>query len=76
VVLTTNYHAYLRPRFLWRSLEAHLLRQFHGHILRGVFVAGFTRNPADRRPVEESLTPKCPAPGGLACTISPSSSRR
>src|SRR4030095_14045622 len=36
VLLTTNYRAYLRPRFLWRPLEALLVSQLHNHILDGV----------------------------------------
>jgi hypothetical protein len=76
VVLITNYQAYLRPRYLWRPLEALLVSQLHGHILRGVFDAGLRRNPADHLTIAESLTPQCPAPGGLECTVSPSPSRR
>jgi len=36
VVLATNYQASLRPRALWRPLEAFLLRQLHRHVLRGI----------------------------------------
>jgi hypothetical protein len=76
VVLVTNYHAYLRPRYLWRPLEARLVSQLHGHIFCGVFAAGLRTNPVDRLPVAESLTRQWAAPGGLACTVSSLSSRR
>ena len=39
VVLITNYQAYLRPRYLWRPLEALLVSQLHIHILRGICAA-------------------------------------
>lgn len=54
VVLITNYQAYLRPRYLWRPLEARLVSQLHGHILRGVGAAVLLINPGTRR--AESLT--------------------
>jgi hypothetical protein len=72
VVLITNYHAYLRPRFLWRPLEALLVSQLHGHILRGMRAAVLPNHPAIHPAVAESL----PRPGGLACTVSQSCSRR
>ena len=43
VVLITNYRAYLRPRYLWRPLEALLVSQLHNHILRGVRAAVLPR---------------------------------
>ena len=36
VVLRTTYHAYLRPRQLWRRLETVLIQQLHTHILHGI----------------------------------------
>jgi hypothetical protein len=36
VVLTTNYLAHLRPRFLWRPVERFMARQLHRHILDGM----------------------------------------
>lgn len=36
VILQTTYTAYLRPRSLWRRVEAVLIRQLHTHILRGI----------------------------------------
>jgi len=75
VVLVTNYRAYLHPRYLWRPLEALLVKQLHTHILRGVSGAVVPRNPAIRPAVAESLTPKCALPGDLACTASESCSR-
>lgn len=76
VVLTTNYEAYLRPRSLWRPLEALLMHQLHRHILCGVCAAVLARKAAMRQTVAESLTPQCAPPGVLACTISQSCSRR
>ncbi|MGB7022205.1 MAG: hypothetical protein WBD73_00260 [Candidatus Acidiferrales bacterium] len=76
VVLITNYEAYLRPRSLWRPLETLLVSQLHKHILRGVSAAVFHRDPAVRPAVAESLKPLCAPPGGLACTVLQSSSRR
>ncbi len=58
VVLTTNYLAFLRPRYLWRSLEALLVSQLHRHILRGVSTA-FRSGTAVTRPAAESITPLC-----------------
>lgn len=77
VMLMTNYHAYLRPRSLWRPVEAALVSQLHKHILRGVSVALQAGNEGLREALASSLPPKCgPAAGGLACTVSQSSSRR
>jgi hypothetical protein len=36
VVLTTNYHGHLRPRWLWRPLERYLAHRLHRHILDGM----------------------------------------
>ncbi len=57
VSLITNYLAYLRPRFLWRPLEAFLVYQLHSHILSGVCAAVLPGNHAVRTAVAESLTP-------------------
>ena len=76
VVLITNYQAYLRPRFLWRPLEALLVGQLHNHILDGVRGAIPLTNRGVLPAVAESLTPQCAPPGGLACTVSQSCSRR
>ena len=77
VMLITNYQAYLHPRWLWRPLEALLVSQLHTHILRGVRAAIPPRNSAVRPAVAESLTPpQCAPPGGLACPVSQSCSRR
>jgi hypothetical protein len=59
VALTTHYRAYLRPRSIWRPLEAILMRQLHGHILRGVCAAIRSGNPAVQ-PAAESLAPTVP----------------
>lgn len=39
VELATNYEAYLRPRQLWRPLEALLVSRLHGHILAALGLA-------------------------------------
>ena len=76
VVLITNYRAYLRPRFLWRPLEALLVGELHNHILDGVRAAIPLTNRGVLPVVAESLTPQCAPLGGLACTVSQLSSRR
>jgi hypothetical protein len=53
VVLLTKYQAYLRPRSLWRPLEAILVGQLHGHIVSGIHAA-VDRGPVRRRTVEET----------------------
>jgi hypothetical protein len=59
VVLTTNYQAFLRPRYLWRPLEALLVSQLHRHILRGVSSAVRPGTSATRPAAAESITPLC-----------------
>lgn len=77
VVLTTNYEAYLRPRALWRRVEAALVSQLHRHILRGVSAAIQRRSAVMRAEAQESRTVRRDiAAGGFACTISQSRSRR
>jgi hypothetical protein len=76
VLLTTNYRAYLRPRFLWRPLEALMVGQLHIHILDGVRRAILLTNRGVPAAVAESLTPQRASPGGLACIASQSCSRR
>ena len=36
VILTTNYRAFLYPRWFWRPLERLALHQLHSHILNGM----------------------------------------
>ena len=55
VVLITHYQAYLRPRFLWRPLEAGLMRQLHSHILGGIGAAVRARH-SGFEPAAASLT--------------------
>lgn len=76
VVLVTNYHAYLHPRWVWRPLEALLVRQLHRHILRGVSASIFPRDQAICPAAAERLAPQCASSGDLACIASPSRSRR
>ena len=54
VVLITDYQAFLRPRYLWRPLEALLVKQLHLHILRGITAAVARRKPAVDPAVAES----------------------
>jgi len=78
VELVTKYRAYLRPRFLWRTIETVLVRQLHKHILGGIraSIPVTTAKPASYPTLTESLKPQSAPPGGLACTISESRSRR
>jgi len=64
VVLVTNYRAYLHPRFLWRPLEALLVRQLHHHLLNGVRV-DLLRPGALAR---SASSPDQSSPGGVQCT--------
>jgi len=76
MVLVTNYQAYLRPRYLWRPLEALLVSQLHRHILRGINTALLASNPLRRPAVAEPFEAECALPGDLACTAFQSVSRR
>lgn len=76
VTVITNYYAYLRPRSLWRPLEAFLVRQLHRHILGAVPLAVLPRDPFMRLFVAEFLPSKYVPTGDLACTASQSCSRR
>ena len=59
VVLITNYRAFLRPRYLWRPLEALLVSQLHRHILRGVYSAVRPGTSVMHPAAAESVTPLC-----------------
>jgi hypothetical protein len=76
VLLTTNYRAFLRPRFLWRPLEALLVCRLHNHILDGIRRAILLTNRGALAALTESLTPQCASLGGPAWTVSRSHSRR
>lgn len=76
VMLSTNYRAYLHPRFLWRPLESLLLGQLHRHILRGISGGMHPENPAFHPVAAKSSASPCAPPGGLACTASRSFSRQ
>jgi len=73
LVLVTRYLAYLRPRFLWRPLEALLVHQLHRHILSGVSAAIRSSSPAGH-PIAENILAH--STGGITCTISRSPSHR
>lgn len=76
VQLTTNYRAYLQPRFLWRRLEKLLVLELHNHILNGLRIAISLTNRDILVVVREPLTPQAIHSGGLACSTSKSPSRR
>ena len=76
VVLITNYQAYLHPRYLWRPLEALLVRQLHSTYPRGVRAAvlpGESSQSSGCCGIPHAQT--CAPSGGLACTVSQSCSR-
>lgn len=76
VLLTTNYRAYLRPRILWRPLEALLVGQLHNHILDGVRRAIPLTKQGVPAAVAQSVTPQCASPGSPSWIASQSSFRR
>lgn len=76
IVLTTHYRAYLRPRNLWRPLEALLVHEIHGHILSGVRDAISAAHRSVRSFVREPFASKCVLPRGLACTVTQLRSHR
>jgi hypothetical protein len=65
VALVTSYRAYLHPRYLWRPLEALLVRQLHHHLLNGVRV-DLLRTGSLARPASRSSDQR--SPGGVPCT--------
>ncbi len=76
LALRTNYRAYLRPRCLWRRVEALLVSQLHGHILRGVRAGLPVADRAVRAARADPLQAQRSAAGGFACTVSLSRFRR
>jgi hypothetical protein len=66
VLLNTNYRAYLRPRFLWRRLEAFLVRRLHNHILDGIRREVLLTETRSRAAVAEASKPKRLCQGGIA----------
>jgi len=51
VVLTTNYLAYLRPRWLWAPLERLVVHQLHKHILGGMRKTLAAANAPSHNPI-------------------------
>jgi len=45
IALTTRYHAFLHPRWLWRPLEKLVTHQLHRHVLNGMRAAMKQRDP-------------------------------
>jgi len=76
VVLMTQYAAYLRPRYLWRPLEALLVKQLHSHILRGVYAALLPRTPTWHPSGAEPPKAQCARPENRSYTVSQLCSRR
>lgn len=76
VVLTTNYWAYLSPRFMWRPLEALLVHQLHRHIINGVHRAILLANRGVLAAIANSHAPQCACPRGFGWTESRSFSLR
>jgi len=76
VVLTTKYHAFLRPRSLWRPIEAFVLTRLHGHILHGVGAALQRRSAANRVTPAETFEASCTSSGASECQLSRSRSHR
>jgi hypothetical protein len=76
VIVITNYLAYLRPRYLWRRLEALLIHQLHRHILRGMSAVALPGSPVKHPLVAEPFPSHYVPPGDSPCTTSPSPSRR
>jgi len=64
ILLITDYDGYLRPRFFWRRLEAHLIGQFHMHILSGIATATHSAKPS--RSAEPSPATPSASSGTLA----------
>jgi hypothetical protein len=46
IVLTTRYHAFLHPRWLWRPFERLIAHQLHRHVLNGMRAAMKQRDSA------------------------------
>jgi hypothetical protein len=65
LALTTNYQAYLRPRSLWRHVEALLVNQLHRHILSGITAAVLPHHSALRAADGKTSTPPKTRPGAL-----------
>jgi hypothetical protein len=75
IALTTNYRAYLHPRFLWRPMEKLLARRLHRHILKGMSEALVQRKAAAGAVSARAPEPKSAYTGDFACTPSHSRSR-
>lgn len=75
ILLTTNYRAYLHPRFLWRPVEKLLARRLHRHILKGMSEALLQTAPARSAAGARRPEPKSAYTGEFACIPSHSRSR-
>jgi len=66
VALITNYEAYLRPRTIWRPVEALLVNRLHRHILGGIRAAVLAHGPAMCAASQKTSAPPTTGPGALA----------
>lgn len=66
LALITNYQAYLRPRSLWRHVEALLVNQLHRHILSGITTAVLPHHAAVCAAGGKTSAPPTTRPGALA----------
>jgi hypothetical protein len=65
VALITHYEAYLRPRSLWRPVEAFLVNRLHRHILSGIRAA-ILHTPAICSASQKTSAPSTTGPGAFA----------
>jgi hypothetical protein len=70
IILTTNYYAYLQPRFIWCPLEAFLAHRFHRHILEGMRDSIPKLESSEYRMSRNHSVPKGLPPQGPPCTTS------
>jgi hypothetical protein len=51
VTLTTRYRPHLAPRFIWRPVEALVVRTLHAHVIEGIRIEAESSNAVARAPV-------------------------
>jgi len=64
VALITKYDAYLRPRALWRPVEALVVNRLHRHILSGIRAA-ILHTPAICSAGQKTSAPSTTGPGAF-----------
>ena len=75
VILTTNYTAALRPRWVWRPCERLLAAQLHRHVLSGMRAAIFSAEETGPQSAPGAI-PQTVLPEGEPCTLHHSRSLR